>query len=268
MSFLKTSLALKYVVFPFIRIVCHFFGDLIKYPRHIGLIMDGNRRFAAASGLASEMHGHSRGFEKLKEVLEWILQLPSDCCSEVSVFAFSTENFSRSAAEVSGLMELFELKVKCFLALFTCTFFQLKELMLPGNLEFLRENRVKIGVLGQLSLLPLEIQDLAAAVHQETSRYEPLRTLNVLMAYSSEAELASCRDGTAQQGIFEDHLWVKSDVDLLIRTSGEVRLSGFLCYQVNQRTMIKFLCKFWPELSVQDLLCCLFEFFLFSYFRR
>ncbi|MEE6526802.1 hypothetical protein FKM82_027672 [Ascaphus truei] len=120
-------------------------------PKHVAFIMDGNRRYAQKCHVERQ-EGHSQGFEKLAETLRWCLNL--GIC-EVTVYAFSIENFKRSAEEVEGLMELARQK-----------FSRLLE-----ERDKLEKHGVCIRVLGDLTLLPLDIQKLIAQAVLETRNY-------------------------------------------------------------------------------------------------
>ncbi len=145
---------------------------------------------------------------------------------------------------------------------------QLQELMLPKNLQFLRGHGIRVRVRGMITMLPVRVRRQIEEIEKLTCDYYTLRTLTVLMAYSSDREMQHARQKAKGVTEFQDTLWVKSDVDLIIRTSSEVRLSDFLCFQTGEKTLIFFLRKFWPELTVWDLLLCLFKFVLFRNFDR
>ncbi|KAM8976224.1 dehydrodolichyl diphosphate synthase complex subunit DHDDS [Pelodytes ibericus] len=215
-------------------------------PKHVAFIMDGNRRYAQKCHVERQ-EGHSQGFEKLAETLRWCLNL--GIC-EVTVYAFSIENFKRSEEEVAGLMELARQK-----------FTRLLE-----EKEKLQKHGVCIRVIGDLSLLPLDIQKLIAQSVVETRDYSTC-FLNVCFAYTSRQEITNAVKEAAwgvQEGLLEpsdvsesllDHcLYTSSspDPDLLIRTSGEVRLSDFLLWQTSHACMV-FQSVLWPEYTFWNL---------------
>ncbi|XP_066429171.1 dehydrodolichyl diphosphate synthase complex subunit DHDDS isoform X2 [Eleutherodactylus coqui] len=196
-------------------------------PKHVAFIMDGNRRYAKKCHVERQ-EGHSQGFEKLAETLRWCLNL--GIC-EVTVYAFSIENFKRSKEEVDGLMELARQK-----------FTRLLE-----EKDKLEKHEVCIRVIGDLSLLPLDIQKLIAQAVLETKAYSKC-FLNVCFAYTSRHEMSNAVREMAwgvQEGLIEPRdvseslldqcLYTSNspDPDLLIRTSGEVRLSDFLLWQAS-----------------------------------
>ncbi|KAE8623885.1 hypothetical protein XENTR_v10005767 [Xenopus tropicalis] len=197
-------------------------------PKHVAFIMDGNRRYAKKCHVERQ-EGHSQGFEKLAETLRWCLNL--GIC-EVTVYAFSIENFKRSAEEVEGLMELARQK-----------FARLLE-----EKDKLKKHGVCIRVLGDMTLLPLDIQKLIAQAVLETKDYSTC-FLNVCFAYTSRHEISNAIREAAwgvQEGLLDPRDVSESlldqclytakslEPDLLIRTSGEVRLSDFLLWQASK----------------------------------
>jgi short-chain Z-isoprenyl diphosphate synthase len=198
-------------------------------PAHIGVVMDGNRRFAKAVGAASVVEGHHKGADKLDEVLGW--------CEEagvrvVTVWGFSIDNFSRPTDEFNGLMSLFERK---FLELVTD--------------PRIHRDQIRVHSLGRVELLPEAVQHAIREAERATAHYER-KVLNVGVAYGGREEIidgfqsylaAAERDGLSLREARErlspaslsPHLYTSHvpDPDLIIRTSGEVRLSGFLLWQ-------------------------------------
>ncbi|XP_076271991.1 dehydrodolichyl diphosphate synthase subunit [Rhynchophorus ferrugineus] len=222
-------------------------------PRHIAFIMDGNRRYAKKKQIDKAV-GHSRGFEKLSECLRWCLELN---IKEVTVYAFSIENFKRSKEEVDALMELARSK-------FTKLFEEKDKLM---------ENGICIRVIGNLSLLPEDIRKLIAKAMILTKDNNKA-ILNVAFAYTSREEMTHSIQ-TIVEGVKNGDI-VKEDIDedlisnclytnlspnpdLLIRTSGEVRLSDFLLWQISN-TQVYFTEVLWPEFSIWHLLAAIFKY--------
>ena len=211
-------------------------------PNHVAFIMDGNRRFAAKKHV-QRIEGHRKGFDKLSEMLRWChnLNIP-----EVTVYAFSAENFKRSREEVDSLMELARIKFAKILE----------------EVEQLKAHGIQIRLVGELHLLPWDIEELAKKLMDATKHCSKCR-LNVCVAYTSRLEMTQMvRDCTwgLEQGLIQEsditeHLINKtlqiSDVDVLIRTSGEVRLSDFLLWQ-SSYSFLSFLDVLWPEFSMID----------------
>ena len=140
-----------------------------KHPRHLGVIMDGNRRFARQAGFASVLAGHRLGAEKLQEVLQWChdTEIPV-----VTVWCFSLENFQRSAHEVEDLLGLFEDKTR--------------EMANGGQVH---EHRIRVRFIGRLELLPEGLRHEIRRVEEATRDYDQLQ-LNIAMAYGGREEIA------------------------------------------------------------------------------
>ncbi|XP_059485403.1 dehydrodolichyl diphosphate synthase complex subunit DHDDS [Neocloeon triangulifer] len=216
-------------------------------PRHVAFIMDGNRRFAAKNNV-QKVEGHSKGFDKLAETLRWCLDLG---ISEVTVYAFSIENFKRSKEEVDGLMDLARQK-----------FTRLLE-----ERDKLKEHGVRITVIGNLSLLPADLRKLIYEAMSITKTHDKA-FLNVAFAYTAKEEMANAigeiaggvRNGTillsdVDTQLFDSCLYTHHapQVDLLIRTSGEVRFSDFMLWQ-SSYSYVYFTDILWPEFNIWNLL--------------
>lgn len=200
-----------------------------RRPRHIGVIMDGNRRFARSRGLLDTLHGHQKGAEKLHELLEWCFEADIPV---VTVWCFSLENFQRSAAEVEGLLRLFEDKTRE---------------MADG--DEVHRRKVRVRYIGKLGLLPESLRAEIRRVEETTAAYEKFE-LNIAMAYGGREEIADAfrsyvRDRMSrgesvdealerlEAASIEPYLYTSGqpEPDLILRTSGEIRLSGFLLWQ-------------------------------------
>lgn len=193
-------------------------------PKHIGIILDGNRRFAENMDLSIES-GHIFGAEKLEDVLEWARELG---IRHMTVYAFSQENFRRSSDEIESLMELFKKKFK--------------EVMSDSRIH---ENKVRVRVIGDLSAFPEDVKEVIKGAEEATADYDNF-SLNVAVGYGGRAELADavkniCErvkegeldPGDVDEDLIGENLYTSDlpDPDLIIRTSGEERLSGFLLWQ-------------------------------------
>ena len=197
--------------------------DPLRIPEHIAVIMDGNGRWAKAKGLPRSI-GHTAGVEALKTTL----RLCSDWgIGALTVYAFSTENWSRPGEEVNFLMTLFERVLKR----------ELKLLMLE---------KVKISFLGDLESLPKGLKELIAEATEATASNKGIR-FNVCTNYGGRRELVLAAQRLAERSIkgelepslidenvFASELFTANQVDpdLLIRTSGERRISNFLLWQL------------------------------------
>ncbi len=200
-----------------------------KLPRHIGVIMDGNRRFARSAGLPSVSQGHLQGAEKLWDVLSWCYDTGVDT---VTVWSFSLDNFNRDDKEVRSLLELFETKTR----------------ELAEHTE-VHGKQVRVRYIGEIGLLPESLQDAIRTAEEATASYDRYR-LNIAMAYGGREEITEAfrrflRDRASTGDSIEEitneldadtigrYLYTSGqpEPDLILRTSGEIRLSGFLLWQ-------------------------------------
>jgi undecaprenyl diphosphate synthase len=219
-------------------------------PRHVAIIMDGNRRWAKERGLPA-IEGHRRGMVALRHVT----RAASDMgISVLTVYGFSTENWSRAAKEISLLFDL-------------CVHFARTELL------ELRRNNVRVQVMGDWESLPPAPRAALADLQAETAHNTGL-LLNMAVNYSSHAELERAvaaiardvADGALQPDAVDGDLIRKylytaglPDLDLLIRPGGERRLSNFLLYQAAYAELV--MCDvYWPEFSKDDLARAIAEF--------
>ncbi|MCW9054828.1 MAG: polyprenyl diphosphate synthase [Candidatus Pacebacteria bacterium] len=209
-------------------------------PKCIGIIMDGNRRWAKEQGLTS-LEGHQRGYEKLKEVLGWAKDVGIE---NMITYAFSTENWNRSEEEVSYLLDLFRK-------------------MLTEELEELMKEDARIIFAGDISRFPEDIQTSIAEVHKKTKDKTPF-TLVVALSYGGRAEILRAvneivmnADSGDKHVVTEEefarHLWTKDvpDPDMIIRTGGEWRLSGFLPWQ-SVYSELFFPETYWPAFTKEE----------------
>lgn len=213
--------------------------DKQKIPRHIAIIMDGNRRWARRRGI-SAIEGHKAGYENFKRISEECRKMGVKI---LTVYAFSTENWNRSKFEVSYLMNLFYSNLK-------------------KEMEFFRKNRIKFNVIGQLERLPKRLRDLVEKTMEETKNYKD-HMINVAISYGGRVEIIDAikklinekiEPGKLNEKIFSKYLYTadQPDPDLIIRTSGEMRLSGFLPWQ-SVYSEIYFSPKLWPDFKENDL---------------
>jgi tritrans,polycis-undecaprenyl-diphosphate synthase [geranylgeranyl-diphosphate specific] len=217
-------------------------------PEHIAIILDGNRRWAQNHSMNPNV-GHYYGADKTEEVLRWCLNLG---VKTITFYAFSTENFTRSPDEVKELMGLIEEKLHQIL-----------------EDEDIHKHKVRVKAIGRLNQLPENLQEMITKVEEATKDYDE-HFLNLAIAYGGRAEIVDAAKDIAQhivdgtlspneidEEVFEKHLYTsylpKQDPDLIIRTSGEERLSGFLLYQ-SAYSELFFLDVYWPELRLIDVL--------------
>ncbi len=214
-------------------------------PQHLGLIPDGNRRWAREQGL-EVWKGHERGVKVLEDFLHWCLE---EDIPEVTVYTLSLENLEKRPAE--ELRRLYGLMNSCLRRL-------------EGD-RTLHEEEVRVRVVGRLNRLPGFLLSGVRKI-METTRPYSRRYVNFLIAYSAQDELFSAlrrllssRPARLTRGMLERYLWVKRPVDLVIRTGREHRLSNFLLYQAAYAELF-FVDKYWPDFTREDLKRCLEEF--------
>jgi short-chain Z-isoprenyl diphosphate synthase len=221
----------------------------LPVPGHVAVILDGNRRWASLAGLREPAEGHRAGADKLDELLDWCVRLG---IGQVTVWALSNENLTRPLAELEGLLDVVARK-------------------LQSLAELHARQSVRIRVLGRMDGLPDRVRQSIRAVEDATAANEGLR-LNIALGYSGRDELVDATRALvrrlAAEGVSPDeladrvtgealagHLYTagEPDPDLIIRTSGEVRLSGFLPWQ-GAHSELYFTDVYWPELRELDLL--------------
>ena len=217
-------------------------GEFEKLPEHVAIIMDGNGRWARKHKL-SVSKGHRQGTETLREIIRHTDNLG---IRALSLYAFSTENWNRSEEEVAALMQL----ILDFFA---------------SEIDELDAKNVRILILGDKSALPEKQRETLKEAEKRTERNTGLH-LNIAINYGGRAELVRAaqeiailvRNGDMKaeeitESTISDHLYTRGqpDVDLLIRTSGEQRLSNFLLYQ-NAYAEFVFPETLWPDFTVHD----------------
>lgn len=213
-------------------------------PQCVGIILDGNRRWAKANGLPT-LEGHRRGYDKVKEIMEWAKEAH---ISFVVAYAFSTENWNRSLEEVSYLMGLF------------------KE-TLTIKLEELKKEGLRVRCIGERSRFSPELRTLMQKAEEETKHLVG-PTLVLALSYGGRAEILTAARQIAKEGKcevteqeFSSYLWTGGipDPDLIIRTGGEKRLSGFLTWQ-SVYSELFFIDTYLPDFSKDEFQAILAEF--------
>ena len=217
-------------------------------PKHIGVIMDGNRRWAREREMIP-WEGHWEGADKVEEFLDWCLELG---IKTITLFSFSTENFNRDQQEIEELFKLFENVLEKVL-----------------NSDTIHENRVRIRAIGRLETLPDTMQELIQRVEDATKEYDGYY-LNVAIAYGGRAEivdavrvisekvkLGQLEPDEIDEQVIEANLYTSHlpypDPDIIIRTSGESRLSNFLVWQ-SAYSELFLVDVFWPSFRKIDLM--------------
>ena len=217
-------------------------------PEHIAIILDGNRRWASDKDLGP-WFGHEKGAEKVEQLLDWCLKLD---VKSITVYAFSTENFRRTKGEIEEIMRISGGEFRRIL-----------------TDERIHKDKVRVTFIGRVKLLPEDLQQLMMDVENATKNYND-HFLNIAFAYGGRAEIVDAAKKIAEEvqkgelvpekvdeQMFEQYLYTshlpKQDPDLIIRTSGEERLSGFLLWQ-SAYSELFFLDVYWPDFRLIDLL--------------
>ena len=208
--------------------------------------MDGNRRWARKNNLPA-FEGHRRGYDTLKKVGEWAREAG---VRSLIFYAFSTENWSRAEEEVGYLMNLFR--------------WVLKE-----ELQNFKKEKIRITVIGKKELLPEDIQKQVALAEEETKHFSGFHLIFAI-SYGGRSEILYAVQGIIRENkkedeiteaMFSEHLWTKGidDPDIIIRTSGEKRLSNFLPWQ-SVYSELFFIDTQWPDFSKREFLAILEEY--------
>ncbi len=214
--------------------------------RSIGIIMDGNRRWAKARGLLS-FEGHRAGLEAVKKLLNDLPRLHTEYGLEnVALYGLSTENWNRSREEISFLMQVFE-----------SAFSELLKGVTGGEVP--PEKRFRVKIVGQKERFPEKLQTLMADAEAKTADFTQ-GTVFLCLSYGGRAEILNAVSHLIESGekniteeTFAKHLWTGGmpDPDLIIRTGGEKRLSNFLTWQ-GVYSELFFTDTFWPDFSVTE----------------
>jgi tritrans,polycis-undecaprenyl-diphosphate synthase [geranylgeranyl-diphosphate specific] len=223
-------------------------AELSETPTHVAVIQDGNRRYASKRG-ADPTDGHRAGAETTEALLNWCDELGIE---EVTLYAFSTENFDRPPEERETLFDLIAEKLREF-----------------ADADRVHEGEVRIRAIGETDRLPERVREAIAYAEKRTSEYDSL-SLNVALAYGGRAELlgaaraiatavedddldpADVDDSTVESALYEGPT---RDVDLIVRTGGDERTSNFLPWQANgNEAAVYFSAPYWPEFRKVDFL--------------
>lgn len=217
--------------------------DLKKVPKHIAVIMDGNGRWAKKRGLL-RVFGHEKGAKAVKEAIEAAGKIGA---THLTLYAFSTENWNRPKKEVDKLMNLLVSSLK-------------------KEFKTLNENNIKLNAIGNLNELPSKAYEELVDVIEKTKNNNEL-VLTLALSYGSRDEIVKTVKEIADKvknniisieniddSIINEHLYTQNlpDVDLLIRTSGEQRISNFLLWQIAYAELY-FTDVLWPDFKKEDL---------------
>ncbi len=217
--------------------------DLTNLPKHIAIIMDGNGRWAKGKG-AARIFGHKNAIQAVKDTTEACRELG---VKYLTLYAFSTENWGRPKEEVDGLMELLVNT-------------------LQKEIKTLLDNQVRLETIGDISQLPKDCQKNLAKAKEETKQNDEL-ILQLALNYSGRWEIVEAarklgdeiKNGLIQPGEIDEHYFAQHlqspevpDPELLVRTSGELRISNFLLWQIAY-TEIFITPTLWPDFRKENL---------------
>ena len=224
--------------------------DKNRIPKHVAVIMDGNGRWAKKNGFLRAI-GHKKGVNSVSAVVQASVELG---LSILTLYAFSTENWSRPKAEVNALMELLVSS-------------------LNKELSTFQKNNIQLLTIGEIDSLPNKCRKTLDFVIKETSKNNGLK-LVIALSYSSKAEIINSIKNIAQKVVdktikiddineayFSNELYTSDypDPDLLIRTSGEYRISNFLLWQIAYAELY-FSPKLWPDFNKTDFIDAIIEY--------
>ncbi len=219
--------------------------DPDKLPAHVGIIMDGNGRWAKNRGLIRSK-GHREGLESAKRIVKAAADIG---LKYISLYVFSTENWKRAEDEISFLMILIKTYLK-------------------SEFKFYKENKIKVVHSGDLKNLPVDIQNEITAIINDTKDFTGL-TMNLLINYGGKDEIIRAvnkwKDSNDSSDLSEESLYKYLDspevppLDLIIRSAGEKRLSNFLLWQ-SAYSEYYFSDKLWPDWYKEDLVDALLKY--------
>jgi len=219
-------------------------------PKHIGIVLDGNRRFAKRL-MKEPWKGHEFGAEKVEKLLSWCKELG---IKELTLYAFSMQNFSRPKQEFDYLMKLF------------LEFFEKAK-----NNKTIHDNKIRINFIGRIELFPKEVYSKMLELTEATKDYSDY-LVNFAMAYGGREEIVDAikkigrkieageiTDAEIDEELVNKNVYMKDEPDFIIRTGGDHRTSNFLIWQSSYSEWF-FLEKTWPEFEKEDLITCMNEF--------
>ncbi len=227
--------------------------DLNNIPKHLGVILDGNRRFAKKL-MKEPWNGHESGVETVKRFLDWCKEFK---IKEITLYVFSIQNFNRPKVEFDFLMKLFKKEFSYYLT--------------EAGFKELEKDKVRINFIGRINLFPKEIYEIMLELQEKTKNFDNYQ-VNLAIAYGSKEEIIDAvkrliEDITSNkiskeninEKLFEKYLYMNSNPDMIIRTGGELRTSNFLAWQSAYSEWF-FIKKTWPEFTKEDFIKCLKEY--------
>ncbi len=228
-------------------------AEKLRIPKHLGIILDGNRRFAKKISKLS-WEGHAYGANTFRNFLDWCKELGM---KELTIYTLSAQNLQRSKIEVDTLIKLVKERFSYFLTD-------------KGFVE-LEQDQVKINFIGRTNLLPKDIQKMIFELEEKTKDFNVF-VINFAMAYGGREEIVDAVKKIVEDiasgklskedintELFGGYLYLNSEPNLIIRPSGAIRTSNFLPWQSIYSEWV-FIDKLWPEFTKEDLIYCLQEF--------
>ncbi|MBU0666061.1 MAG: polyprenyl diphosphate synthase [Nanoarchaeota archaeon] len=219
-------------------------------PKHVGIILDGNRRFAKRL-MMKPWKGHEWGAKKVEELLKWCRDLG---VKEITLYSFSMQNLNRPKEEFDYIMNIFK-----------------KEFLRILNDDEVMKEGLRVNIIGRIHLLPNDVREVLEKVMEKTKNNKKY-IVNFAIAYGGREEVIDAvirlgkdlKNGkvdveTINEEIFQNYLYIIDEPDLIIRTGGDKRTSNFLIWQSNYSEWF-FLEKCWPEFEKEDFLKVLEEF--------
>ena len=218
-------------------------NKILKVPHHLAVIMDGNGRWAKKRN-KNRVFGHSKGINAVRKIVEESVRLK---IKYLTLYAFSAENWNRPEEEISILMQLLLKSLK-------------------NEFKKFVKNKIKLNVVGNISLLPKSVKEELSYVLKETSKNKQL-VLTLALSYSGREEIQNAMKKICfkvknniipiekiDQSTINEHLYTENlpDVDLLIRTSGEKRISNFLLWKIAYAELY-FSEVLWPDFNEKNL---------------
>ena len=221
-----------------------------KLPKHIAIIMDGNGRWAQEKGY-TRIYGHNKGVKSVQKIVEESLNLG---IQYLTLYAFSVDNWNRPKKEIGTLMSLLVDSLK-------------------KEFEKLIKNKIRLNTIGNIEALPKKVRDEIIRVSDKTKNNSKM-VLTIALSYGAREEIENVIKNIAREvknntisienvdhSIINKHLYTQNlpDVDLLIRTSGEQRISNFLLWQIAYAELY-FTDVYWPDFGKKDFYKALFNY--------
>ena len=221
-----------------------------NHPKHVAIILDGNRRFAKKLML-EPWKGHDYGYKKVEQLIDWCIE---QNIKELTLYAFSLQNFNRPKEEFNYLMDLFRESFKKFYVD-----------------ERVEKHAIKVNIIGRRNLFSEDIQENFSKIMEKTANNKGF-IVNIAMGYGGREEIIDAVKKLVKDAVegkmeiqniteenFEKYLYTRSEPDMIVRTGGEMRTSNFLPWQSNYSEWF-FLDKTWPEFDKTDFLKVLEEY--------